>query len=104
MKRAQGLSRSGGSLSLLGEANNRRQRQVLAASTSGPDLSKPCGVGGGRQKGARVARGWKGSKGSHHLWSTGWEGSAWVIIAANIIEHLLGTVFQPLKTLHADLF
>ena len=75
----------------------------MVASKSVPDQSKLCGVWGGRQKGVRVARGWKGSKGSHHLWSTGWEGSARVIIAANIIEHLLGTVFPPLKTLHADL-
>ena len=99
MKRAQGLSLSGGSCSLLGQGD----KTGLVASKSVPDPSKPCGVWGGRQKGARIARGWKGSKGSHHLWSPGWEGSAWVIIAANIIEHLLGTVFQPLKTLHADL-
>ena len=53
MKRAQGISLSGGSCSLLGEANNRRQdRSWLPASQSLIRLSLvECGVAGRRQRG-----------------------------------------------------
>lgn len=58
MKRAEGLSLSGGSCSLLGQGD----KTGLVASKSVPDPSKPCGVWGGRQKGARVARGLEGKQ------------------------------------------
>lgn len=87
IQRAQELSPKGGFCSLLGRTSNRRQRQVLVASQSVPDPFRP-GAAGGRRRGQQGPEGAQG-RAPRRL--------------ADIIEHLLRTVLQPLTCYRRDL-